>query len=131
VHASVAGRGEVKVRLIGIDSPETRKPGTPVQCYGPQATAAAKALLPVGTTVAAAFEANHRTDRYGRDLWDLWLPDGRFVNGALVAQGAAVARSYRPTTDHAAYLLAQQGRAQAAHSGLWGACPVSAIPKHD
>jgi micrococcal nuclease len=131
VHADVPGRGEVKVRLIGIDTPETHKPQTSVQCFGPGATRATEALLPLGTRVTAAFEREHRTDRYGRDLWDVWLPDGRFLNGVLVAAGAAVARSYPPTTDHAAYLLAEQQAARAAGLGLWSSCPADQIPRHD
>ena len=40
--------GRERVRLLGIDTPETVKPNTPVQCFGPEASARAKALLPHG-----------------------------------------------------------------------------------
>jgi micrococcal nuclease len=38
---------EVRVRLLGIDTPETRKPDAPVQCWGPQASDCTHALLPL------------------------------------------------------------------------------------
>ena len=132
LHATVAGRsGEVKVRLIGVDTPETRRPGAPVQCWGPEASAAMAALAAPGTRLTAAFQPEQRTDRYGRDLWDVWLPDGRFLQGELVARGDAVARSYPPTTAHATYLDAVQDVARAAGLGLWRACPTEEIPRHD
>lgn len=132
LRATVAGRrGEVKVRLIGVDTPETRRPGVGVQCWGPQASAAMSALAPPGTRLRAAFQPEQRTDRYGRDLWDLWLPDGRFLQGELVARGDAVARSYPPTTAHASYLEGLQDAARAAMLGLWRACPAAEVPRHD
>ena len=132
LHATVAGRrGEVKVRLIGIDTPETRRPGTPVQCWGREASAAMSELAQPGTTITAAYQPEQRTDRYGRDLWDLWLPDGRFLQGELVARGDAVARSYPPTTAHASYLEGLQDAARAAMLGLWRACPAAEVPRHD
>ena len=53
--------------LIGIDTPETVKPGTPVQCFGPEASARTKALLPPGTAVRLERDVEAR-DRYGRLL---------------------------------------------------------------
>jgi micrococcal nuclease len=113
-------RHDVRVRVIGIDTPETVKPNTPVRCYGPQASALTKHLLPQGLLVRAAYEPGGNQDRFGRDLWDVWLPDGRFLAGILASSGAARAYPISPQTTYAASLrdLAQQ--AQAAHRGLWG-----------
>src|SRR4051812_28594636 len=57
------GDTEEHVRLIGIDTPETHKPGTPVECYGPEASAHLTELLPPGTTVRL------ERDRDTRDVY--------------------------------------------------------------
>jgi micrococcal nuclease len=117
-------RGElVRVRLIGVDAPESVRPGYPVECWGHEASAVLTLLLPVGTRVTAAYQAGGRRDRYGRDLWDVWLPDGRFLQGALVRTGATEAYPYRPQVAHAAYLETVETRARARDVGLWGHCP--------
>ena len=65
VDVRVAGRGIERLRLVGIDTPETVKPNTPVQCYGPQASSHLKHLLPAGSRVRVERDAEVR-DRYGR-----------------------------------------------------------------
>src|SRR4051812_25160370 len=103
--ATQAGTGSaVRVRVIGIDTPETVKPGVPVRCYGPQASAFTKHLLPAGTVVRAAHEPGGDEDAYGRQLWDVWLPDGRFLESVLAAAGTARAYPYPPQTEYAALL---------------------------
>jgi micrococcal nuclease len=120
-EAVTAGGAEpVTVRVIGVDTPETVKPGVPVRCYGPQASAFAKRLLPAGTVVWAAHEPGGDVDAYGRQLWDVWLPDGRFYESVLVAAGAARAYPYPPQTAHAAVLRQLAAAAQQRERGLWG-----------
>ncbi len=120
-----ARRGElVRVRLIGVDSPESVRPGYPVQCWGPQASRVLTRLLPAGTKVTAAYQPGGRRDTYGRDLWDVWLPDGRFVQGVLVRRGAAEAYPYRPQVAHAGYLEDVETRARTRAAGRWGHCPA-------
>src|SRR4051812_24885439 len=80
--AARAGR-EVRVRLIGVDSPETVKPDWPVECWGPRASRLTHRLLPVGARVRAAYESGGRLDQYGRDLWGVWLPDGGVLQAVL------------------------------------------------
>ncbi len=119
-----ARRGRlVRVRLIGVDAPESVRPGYPVECWGPESSAVLTRLLPVGTRVTAAYQRSGKQDRYGRDLWDVWLPDGRFLQGVLVRRGAAEAYPYRPQVAHAPYLDTLQGRARQHDRGLWGHCP--------
>src|SRR3954452_14337831 len=119
--ARVGSGPAVRVRVIGVDRPETVKPDTPVRCYGPQASSFTKHLLPPGTVVRAAHEPGGDTDRYGRQLWDVWLPDGRFLESVLVAAGAARAYPFPPQVEHAEVIgrLAAQARTQ--RRGLWGA----------
>lgn len=109
----------VTVRVIGIDTPETVKPGVPVRCYGPQASAFTKHLLPPGTTVTAAHEPGGDTDHYGRQLWDVWLPDGRFLESVLAAAGTARAYPYPPQVTYADLLKSVQDQARAQQRGLW------------
>src|SRR3954468_9404615 len=115
------GKGpNVRVRVIGVDTPETVKPDTPVRCYGPQASAFAKHLLRPGTVVRAAHESGGDVDRYGRQLWDVWLPDGRFLESVLAASGAARAYPYPPQTDHAPLIAELAAQARQSQRGLWG-----------
>ena len=116
-------RGErVRVRLIGVDAPESVKPGYPVECWGHEASGVLTRLLPEGTRVRAAYQPGGRTDVYGRDLWDVWLPDGRFLQAVLVRRGAAEAVAYRPQVAHATYLEQVEAAARARRVGLWGHC---------
>jgi micrococcal nuclease len=118
--ATTAGASApVRVRVIGIDTPETVKPGVPVRCYGPQASTFTKHLLPAGTVVRADHEPGGDVDRYGRQLWDVWLPDGRFLESVLAAAGTARAYPYPPQTEHAALIGSLADAARAAHRGLW------------
>ncbi|MDQ1698522.1 MAG: micrococcal nuclease [Frankiaceae bacterium] len=119
--ARIDGRGPpVRVRIIGADTPETVKPGVAVRCYGPQASSFTKHLLPSGEWVHAAYESGGTIDRYGRQLWDVWLPDGRFLEAVLVASGAARAYPYPPQLEHADVLADLQRQAREAGRGLWG-----------
>ena len=116
-------RGErLRVRLIGVDSPETVRPGYPVECWGPEASRLLTRTLPVGLRVTAAYQDGGRLDPFGRELWDVWLPDGTFVQAKLVRRGAAEAVAYEPQTDHARRLDEIEARARANDVGLWGSC---------
>jgi micrococcal nuclease len=66
----------VRVRLIGVDAPESVKPDAPVECYGREASALLTRLLPGGGEVRAAYQTEQHRDPNGRDLWDVWLPTG-------------------------------------------------------
>jgi micrococcal nuclease len=108
------------VRLIGIDTPETVKPGTPVQCFGPRASRFAKRLL-AGRRVRLVFGAERR-DVYGRLLAYVYL-GRRFVNPVLVRRGLARALTIPPNDRFAPLLRRLERRASLAGRGLWGACP--------
>jgi micrococcal nuclease len=124
IRARVAGRVE-RVRLIGIDTPETVKPNTPVQCFGPQASAHTKALLPPGAPVHLVADVETR-DRYGRLLAYVYRDgDHLFVNLALAADGFAYAYTFPPNVAHADEFVAAAARARAANRGLWGGCPLA------
>ena len=121
VDVSIAGREE-RVRLIGIDTPETKKPNTPVQCYGPEATAFTTSLLPLGTPVRIERDTVNRDD-YGRLLGYVYrATDGIFVNYEIVRQGYAKPLSIEPNTTHAVRFVEAARAAESGDIGLWAAC---------
>ena len=112
-----------RARLLGIDTPETVKRDAPVECFGPEASARTKALLPPGTAVVVQRDREPR-DRYGRLLVYLWRRrDQLFVNGSLVSDGYARTLSIAPNTSRQADLAARSAAARAAGVGLWATCP--------
>jgi micrococcal nuclease len=113
---------DVRVRLIGIDAPESVKPDAPVQCFGPESARALTELLRPGTRLMAHYQGTPERDQYGRDLWDVWVA-GRFLQAELVSRGLARARAYRPQTEYADVLEQLGQQAETAHLGLFGACP--------
>lgn len=114
-----------RVRLIGVDTPETKKPGTPVECFGPEATRHLTSLLPVGTEVVVARDVEPRDD-YGRLLLYVYrFDDGLFVNADLVAEGFARPLEIPPNTTHTRDLKALAAEAETSEVGLWKACSVS------
>ncbi len=116
------GEAEEPVRLIGIDTPETVKPDTPVQCFGPEASKHLKTLLPEGTAVSVARDREAR-DHFGRLLLYLWRSaDRRFVNLDLVAGGYARPLSLAPNVTYRGDFAAAAAEARAAGLGLWSAC---------
>jgi micrococcal nuclease len=118
------GRGEEKLRYIGMDTPETVKPGSPVEWMGPQASAANKAL--VGGRQVILEKDVSETDRFGRLLRDVWLqrPEGwLMVNLELVRTGFAAVSTYPPDVKYVDLLLAAQREAREAGAGLWADQP--------
>lgn len=112
-----------RVRLVQIDSPEVYF-GT--ECYGRQASAVTKRLLPPGTAVLLSAEpATDSVDQYGRLLrYIVRARDRLNVNIRLVAVGAAAPYFYHGRRGRYATALDRLARrARAAHRGLWGACP--------
>jgi micrococcal nuclease len=117
----LAGKNE-RVRLIGIDTPESVKPNTPVQCFALEASARTKALLPVGSAVKLVRDVDLR-DRYGRLLAYVYrASDNLFVNLSLAADGYASAYTFPPNVAHAGEFVAAAGEARDAGRGRWSHC---------
>src|SRR5512144_114219 len=113
-----------RVRYIGVDTPETVKPGTPVQCFG-KAASAFNARVVRTRTVRLVFDAERR-DRYGRLLAYVYRqPDGLFVNAELVRRGYAETLRIAPNVAHARELDRLARSARSAQRGLWAACEAS------
>jgi len=124
---------EETVRYIGIDTPETVKPETPVQCGGPNAHAVNERL--VGSrTVTLRFDAEPR-DIYGRLLAYVYLPAAKpgggslFVNAELLRRGLARTLTIPPNDSFASLFARLAARAGALGRGLWGSCPLESACK--
>lgn len=119
----LGGRLE-SVRVLGIDTPETHRPGTPVECGGPQASASMARLAPADTHVVVEPDAGQdRRDRYGRLLGYVRLPDGRSAGAEQVRAGWADSYVYdgHPVARYAS-LRRLEADARAARRGVWGLC---------
>jgi micrococcal nuclease len=113
------GGTEEDLRYIGVDTPETVKPDTPVQCFGPQASDFNHRLIE-GQRVRLVF-GEERRDVYGRLLAYVYL-DGRFVNAELVRRGLARTLTIPPNDRFAPRLKRLEIAAARAGRGLWGRC---------
>lgn len=121
VDVVIDGREE-RVRLIGIDTPETKKPDSPIECFGPEASAFTESLLPVGTPVRIERDTVGRDD-YGRLLGYVFrADDGIFVNYELVRNGLAQPLTIAPNTTHEALFVTAARSAERDDAGLWAAC---------
>jgi micrococcal nuclease len=112
------GRTE-RVRYIGVDTPESVKPGTPVQCFAKKASHYNASLVD-GREVTLRLDAEAR-DRYGRLLAYVYA-SGRFVNRELVARGYARTLTIPPNVAHADEFARLARRAREEGVGLWRAC---------
>jgi len=127
VIADVSGSRE-NVRLIGIDTPESVARNRPNQCYGAEAGAYLKSLLPEGTAVTLILDEEPR-DQYDRLLaYVIRSHDDLFINLDLVEQGYAGTLSYPPNTHYEGLLDAAAARAMLADLGLWGVCGNPDVP---
>ena len=121
IDVTVDGKRD-RVRLIGIDTPETKKQNTPVQCFGPEATAFTTSLLPVGTPLHLERDVVARDD-YGRLLAYVYVAgDGSFVNMEIIRQGYARPLTIPPNVAHADEFVTAARQAEADNIGLWTRC---------
>jgi micrococcal nuclease len=120
IAVSMNGRVE-KIRLVGVDTPETHKPNTPVQCYGPAAAAFTKNTLGNQKLRLVSDSQSTNRDRYNRLLRYIYLPDGTNFNERLIREGYGFYYPYFPFTKSDQFAAAQQA-AMAEHKGLWGNC---------
>ena len=115
-----AGAAEIgrsyDVRLIGIDTPESVKPNSPVECFGKQASTATSALLE-GADVVLVKDVEE-ADQYDRILRYVYL-GAEMANARLVVNGYAHAYTYPPNVRHADLFVQLQREARENDRGLW------------
>lgn len=113
-----------RVRLIGIDTPETKDPRRSVQCFGKEASNETKKLLE-GKVVILQKDVSE-TDKYNRLLRYIFLPldNGQilFVNDYLVREGFALVLTYPPDVKYNEQFREAERQARENNKGLWGRC---------
>lgn len=116
-----AGGKTQRVRVLGIDTPETKKPGEPVDCFGPEATARTEALLPAGAPVTLVTDgAADATDDYGRALRHVTTSAGDNLGHVLVSEGYATTTTFPHSLANA--YSADEATARDHGAGFWAAC---------
>jgi micrococcal nuclease len=127
VVVDLSGRQET-LRLIGVDTPEVVDPDQPPECFGAEASAHTKDLLPEGTEVRLTRDVESR-DRYDRLLvYVERAEDGLFVNLDLVAGGWADDYPFPPNTAHQRDFALAVAQARAEGLGLWSTCGDADTP---
>ncbi len=121
----------VRVRLIGIDTPETKDPNDPVECYGAEATTHTTGMLG-GRTVWLEKDVSE-IDRYERLLRYVWVVPksggaAYFANEQLVRDGYAMASRFPPDVKYAERLRDAERDARDAGRGLWDVCGGADTP---
>jgi micrococcal nuclease len=114
-----------RVRLIGVDTPETVDPRRPVQRFGKEASAFTRRLVE-GRRVRVEYD-RERTDKYNRTLAYIYLLDGTFVNAELVRQGYGFAYTRFPFKYLEAFRQYERDAREHAR-GLWAPEADSATP---
>lgn len=115
------------IRMIGVDTPETHRPNSPVQCYGPAASAYTKNLIGGQKVRLEADPTNQNRDRYDRLLRYVYLPDNRLVAQEVIANGYGFAYTQFPFTKKDIFVQAEE-QAKTGNKGLWGNCTVDVQP---
>jgi micrococcal nuclease len=118
--ADVEVRGQrERLRLIGLDTPETVAPRRPVECFGREASARAHELLEGQSIFLEADPTQGERDRYNRLLRYIWLPDGRLFNLEMIASGYGHEYTFNAPYKYQAQFREAQQRAETQALGLW------------
>jgi micrococcal nuclease len=118
IVVSISGRQE-KVRLIGVDTPETVNPNKPVEYFGKEASAFTRRMAEGQMVRLEEDGQSANRDRYGRLLRYVWLPDGRLLNAEIIAQGYGFAYLKYPF-DRMEEFRRLEREAREKERGLWG-----------
>ena len=109
------------LRLIGIDTPETKDPRKPVQCFGQEASNRAKQLLENSNVHLEADPTQGERDKYGRLLRYIFLADGTNFNEKMIFDGYAHEYTYNLPYKYQAQFKEAQTQADQNNRGLWAA----------
>lgn len=110
---------DIKIRLIGVDTPETVDPNEPVQCYGPEASAIAKEKLFNQTVTLESDESQGDKDKYDRLLRYVIMGDGTNFNQWLIENGYGHEYTYSTPYKYQAEFKTAEQTAMTANAGLW------------
>lgn len=118
LHVLVDGTDE-KVRLIGINTPETVDPRTTVQCFGKEASTRMKELAEGKSVKLEYDESQSLRDTYGRLLAYVYLEDGQMLNRKMIADGYAYEYTYMTPYKYQSEFRDLQNLARTSGRGLW------------
>lgn len=120
--------GHTRIRLWGVDTPESVKPNTPVQHFGREASDFTKKTA-MDQMVRLELNPVRTRDKYGRLLAYVYLPDGRMLNRVLVEEGYGYAD---PRFDHKykTEFRHLQAQAKSARLGLWKDIKPADLPDY-
>lgn len=125
IRVTLSNNAQETIRLIGIDTPETKRPGSPIDCFGPEASNFLAELAPIGTPVTLELDVEER-DRYGRLLaYIRRSEDGLFLNETIVRFGYAQILTYPPNVAYTDRFLDAVELARNEQRGLWGQCDAN------
>jgi micrococcal nuclease len=113
-----------KVRLIGVDTPETVHPNKAVQCFGKDAKEFTRGMVERRTIRLLLDESNaarNHKDRYGRTLAYVYFDDGTMLNAELIRRGYAHAYTRFPFR-HIVEFREMERVARSQAVGLWSSC---------
>lgn len=113
------GGDELRIRMIGVDTPETVHPTRPVQCYGRQASQFVTELLDGERVRLEHDPSQDQVDQYGRELAYVWLDDETMVNELIIAEGYGHEYTYREPYRYRERLRTAQDDAEHGDVGLW------------
>ncbi|HLE07876.1 MAG TPA: thermonuclease family protein [archaeon] len=112
-----------KVRLIGIDTPETVHPSKPLECFGLEASNFAKEILGGGAIIKLeADPTQDNRDKYKRLLRYVFLENGTNFNQLLISEGFAREYTYKTPYKYQSQFKQAEIEAKENLRGLWGAC---------
>lgn len=110
---------EKKVRLIGINSPESVDPRRPVQCYGEEASQHMQDLAKGRLIQLEYDDSQGQYDKYGRILAYAYLEDGRMLNQIMIADGYAYEYTYDKPYIYQSKMKTAETIARNSSRGLW------------
>jgi len=117
------GGTKERVRLVGVDTPETHHPDKPVQCFGQAASDFTSGLLSGKSVRLESDQQSTNRDRYDRLLRYVYTESGDLLNKKLISSGYGFAYTSFPFDKSAEFRQAED-QAKESRLGLWGACRV-------
>ncbi len=110
-----------RLRLIGMDTPETKDPRKPVQCFGKEAAAQAAKILTGQTVLVEEDPSQDTRDRYDRLLRYVWIPDGKLYNLEMIIGGFAHEYTYETPYKYQLVFKKEEAAARERGWGFWAA----------
>ena len=129
IDVSIDGKVE-RLRLIGIDTPETVDPRKPVECFGVEASNKAKTILLGKKVYLESDNTQGELDKYSRLLRYVFLEDGTNFNLLMIKEGYAHEYTYNLPYKYQSEFKQAQKDAEANKKGLWasGVCEDKVTP---